>query len=159
MKYCPQCQENKDESLFSKDKKTKSGLCSWCKACQARKVREYRQQPHVKESLRQYRKQYQQNPNKRSKLLSNLKNNRYLRDYGITSNDKVKMMALQDWKCAICGQRINSSQECCVDHDHVSKKVRNILCHKCNKGLGHFQDNPDFLRRAAGYLDYHRSQI
>ena len=29
---------------------------------------------------------------------------------------------------------------------------RALLCDACNKGLGHFRDNPELLEVAAGYL-------
>lgn len=38
-------------------------------------------------------------------------------------------------------------------NDHGTKKVRGILCHKCNLGLGMFFDNPDFIRAALFYLE------
>ena len=39
-----------------------------------------------------------------------------------------------------------------VDHDHVTKRIRGSLCHRCNMGLGHFRDNPELLELAAMYL-------
>lgn len=40
-----------------------------------------------------------------------------------------------------------------VDHDHVSKKIRGLLCQQCNTGLGYFKDNPLSLRAAATYVE------
>jgi len=42
-----------------------------------------------------------------------------------------------------------------IDHDHISGKVRDILCNNCNVGLGCFFDNPILLRAAADYLERH----
>ena len=51
-------------------------------------------------------------------------------------------------ECVICG----SQEPLVVDHDHVSGKVRGMLCNHCNRGLGHFRDDPMLLEFAAQYL-------
>lgn len=61
--------------------------------------------------------------------------------------------ALMDLKasiteCAICG----SSEPLVVDHDHSTGKIRGMLCNHCNRGLGHFRDDPMLLEFARVYL-------
>src|ERR1700747_2890662 len=61
-----------------------------------------------------------------------------------------KLRALQIGSaCSICQQPMASP---CLDHNHVSGQFRGWLCHKCNRGLGHFNDSADLLNRAANYL-------
>ena len=58
---------------------------------------------------------------------------------------------LQDGRCFICGQ-IPSSRGLLLDHDHETGKMRALLCHNCNGGLGFFRDDPELLVKAAGYV-------
>jgi hypothetical protein len=40
-----------------------------------------------------------------------------------------------------------------VDHCHLTKQIRGMLCLNCNTALGQMKDRPDLLRRAAEYLE------
>ena len=44
-----------------------------------------------------------------------------------------------------------------VDHNHDTKKTRELLCMDCNTGLGLFGDSPETLEAAASYLRKHQS--
>ena len=79
----------------------------------------------------------------------------YLRKaYGITLEYFFEMRERQKGLCAICGDVLPSwGIKCHVDHDHTTGKVRGLLCHGCNVGLGKFHDNSSLMRKAADYLD------
>lgn len=75
--------------------------------------------------------------------------------YGIGEADWWFMLEGQEWACLICSRPWKEDdpiQHWHVDHNHSTGKVRGILCTHCNLGLGHFRDNPDYLRQAAEYL-------
>ena len=42
-----------------------------------------------------------------------------------------------------------------VDHDHKTGKVRALLCHRCNLGIGLFEDNTEFVVAMFSYLKEH----
>lgn len=85
------------------------------------------------------------------------------REYGMTQQQFDAIFRTQGGKCAICRREIRTGKDtpmkeyACIDHDHATGKVRGLLCSGCNHGLGNFNDNPDQLRRAVTYLEYHRN--
>jgi hypothetical protein len=81
------------------------------------------------------------------------RNRRYLKTYGITLVEYNVMLQVQDNCCKICRvSRQAYKAEFSVDHDHKTGKVRGLLCHKCNRGLGMFNDSPELLSEAIQYL-------
>ena len=77
--------------------------------------------------------------------------------FGITLADYEEMRARQKSRCAICGvSEPGGKGDWHVDHDHITKKVRALLCQNCNIGLGSFQENPVFLAEAIIYLQKHQ---
>lgn len=83
--------------------------------------------------------------------------NRYVGG-GVTPDLLVTMFAAQGGRCAICGTdefngRGNRPH---LDHDHTTGKIRGLLCHSCNTGMGALGDSPEILREAAAYLESYR---
>lgn len=80
------------------------------------------------------------------------------RNYGITFQDYMNMLEKQDHKCFLCsgsGFIMNKEKhklKLVVDHCHKTGKVRRLLCHNCNRGLGLFRDDPSVLLKAVDYL-------
>lgn len=60
-------------------------------------------------------------------------------------------LSSQDRKCAICSRQIEG-RNVHRDHDHQTGEWRGLLCNNCNRGLGHFMDDPELLMSAAFYL-------
>lgn len=66
----------------------------------------------------------------------------------VISDEALKELKSSVKECVICG----SKETLVVDHDHKNGKIRGMLCNHCNRGLGHFRDDPMLLEFAAQYL-------
>jgi hypothetical protein len=75
------------------------------------------------------------------------------RKFGLEPGAYGAMLAEQDGKCAICGLVPEDTLN--VDHDHSTGAVRELLCGRCNTGLGLFKDDPVRLSAAISYLMQH----
>lgn len=75
--------------------------------------------------------------------------------YGIsldTYNDKLKA---QNNVCAICNNPEINGNKLSIDHNHITDKVRGLLCNNCNLMLGKAKDNAIILQLAVDYLIKH----
>lgn len=83
--------------------------------------------------------------------------------YRMTLNEFQQMLRTQRGLCAICKSLPAADGKgpmgrLHVDHDHVTGRVRALLCASCNNGLGRFKDDPQLLREAAAYIESHAVQ-
>lgn len=83
------------------------------------------------------------------------------------SYDKwLKMFESQNKKCLGCGCiMVKSRKEITdgkrlahLDHDHITGKIRGILCSHCNHALGGALDNPTTLRTLADYIESNKNE-
>ncbi len=122
---------------------------------QLARAKELRSNPVVREQRRQYAADLYAN-NRDSHRSARLKSK-----FGITLDEYRDMEEQQEACCKICGKHKSKNSvtksgqvmELAVDHCHETGKVRGLLCTNCNRGLGRFKDNPEFLRNAADYLE------
>lgn len=117
---------------------------------------------HVREYGRAYQKANREKINAKVRERTDYKNY-YERNgrkchlkkkYGITVADYDRLFEIQLGKCAICktdnpGQ---GNKHFHIDHDHLSGKVRGLLCVKCNMGIGSFDDDVMLMHMAAAYV-------
>lgn len=121
---------------------------SMCRLCYNKRQAEYRARPENQESLRaSWRKASKGYYHKDPRGLGLRKK------YGITTKQYLSMYGDQQGRCKICAKEF---EMLCVDHDHETKTVRGLLCHRCNLGLGHFEDDLDRLQAAMLYLELAR---
>lgn len=82
--------------------------------------------------------------------------------FGISLEDYQELLEAQGYSCAVCkkphGEDRHSqgrSKGLSVDHNHVTGRIRGLLCSDCNRAIGQLQDSPELCRRAAEYLEQH----
>jgi hypothetical protein len=75
--------------------------------------------------------------------------------YNLTIDDYKAMQTAQENRCGICQSTEKSSPRFklwCVDHDEETGRIRGLLCHNCNAGIGLFKHNIERLEQAIQYL-------
>ena len=88
-------------------------------------------------------------------------NRNLIRQFGITLEQYNDMLWKQNGKCAICknGETIvyktGRKKMLCVDHNHKTNKIRELLCTKCNILLGSAKEDINILQSAITYLTKH----
>lgn len=92
----------------------------------------------VREQQRRYR---ENNPQKRHE-------GALLRKYGLTLSQYQRMLVQQRGLCAICHEAPAEH----VDHNHLTKQIRALLCNGCNTGIGHLREREDIFHSAVEYL-------
>jgi hypothetical protein len=129
-KTCSKCGLTKPLSDFYKFKYSYSGKASVCKICDCKRSLKYRKE----------------NP----KVIRNVHLNYW---YKISLDQYNELFENQKGCCAICGKHQSQfSKSLSVDHDHVTGKIKGLLCGNCNRGLGYFMESTELLRNAFEYI-------
>lgn len=63
-----------------------------------------------------------------------------------------RLLEAQGGVCAICGRPPNG-RRLDIDHDHATMRIRGLLDRGCNLRLTRNHADPEWLRRAADYLE------
>jgi hypothetical protein len=96
------------------------------------------------------KKRHEENPKR-------TKNNDLKRLYGITLDEHTQMYEEQNGVCAVCEKPGDGKwKKLCVDHDHKTGKVRQLLCRNCNMVLGQIDDSINHLEKLKAYLQKHK---
>jgi hypothetical protein len=72
--------------------------------------------------------------------------------YNLNPQRYNHLLIEQCGRCACCGYELSGPKDPVVDHDHGSLHIRGLLCDRCNRALGFFEDRIDLLERAVAYL-------
>ena len=104
----------------------------------------------------EYRKQWIiKNREKYDLWRANNKEKIYMRQrvakYKISYEQYEQMRVSQNNKCAICEKEFKNSKDINIDHNHLTNKVRQLLCMKCNVAIGLFYDDENIIEKALKY--------
>ena len=131
-KKCPRCGIKKERSEYWNDASRPDGITAYCKPCKAEVTN-----MNVSKNLTHHKKRARSN---------NLK-----KKYNLSMDEFEDMLKNQNYKCDICHKEIKSYSA--VDHDHITGKIRSLLCRKCNLGLGAAKDSIKILKNMIKYLE------
>jgi hypothetical protein len=121
------------------------GYRSYCRSCRVEEQKRWRLANPEIATLRN-RDYYRRNP--KSQRPRHLR-----RRYDIEIAEYKALAEAQGNACAICRTVAEDTWNMQVDHCHVTGKVRGLLCHKCNKGIGLLGDDPTRVAAALRYLE------
>jgi hypothetical protein len=125
----------------------------------ARRKRQRRRQLRGDEVRAYERAAYHHNPNRRETN----RVEKFAARYGVAHNEILRMYARQRGRCAICRRHGplggRSYAGLVVDHDHQTGRVRELICRRCNLGLGYFKDDRLWVASALQYLEKHAPKV
>lgn len=121
-KTCTVCGIVKSLEKFNRDASTSDGRRTWCKLCSRDKDRAYR--------------------------------------YNMPVEEFRSLLRAQGYSCAVCGEMFGTDKAPDVDHDHLccpgrvgcGRCNRGLVCARCNKVLGLFEDDVTLFEAATKYL-------
>ena len=139
VKTCTKCKQEKpldDFFLYSRGKGDKRKYPrAVCKVCHRIVLAKYKE--------------------KNSKRIALQSRKDILKKYGLSPVDYNDMFIEQKGCCALCGKhQLKTEGALAVDHNHKTKKVRGLLCKKCNIGLGYYEWVKNNTTRFENFENY-----
>jgi hypothetical protein len=128
MKTCGGCGKTKPLSEFYR--RGESGRQARCAECQVAKSKAWKEA----------------NPDR---TRDQYKNKNLMKLYGISLAEYNEMFEDQKGRCAICEEHY---PVLCVDHCHVTGRVRKLLCSCCNASLGQLRENERIVENLLNYI-------
>ena len=111
-----------------------------------------------RDKCRAYTQKYRDTHREKDRTRNTAKNREKL---GVTPAQYATMHLAQGGLCMICGQpetalgRKGAVQTLCLDHNHITGKIRDLLCKRCNRVLGQLGESTELLRGMIEYIEKH----
>lgn len=154
LRQCPSCMVLLDEKAYPPSA-WKKGVGNPCRKCSSI-ARKSKRKADPERFRAADKKRY------RTYKYKSVRAYQYKKEYGLTVPEVDAMFERQLGRCLGCQKDLIKEgprgTRFCVDHDHITKKVRGLLCNLCNRGLGMLEDNPSTLRRLLSYLQSDRDK-
>lgn len=183
-RVCPDCSKRKKLEAFNRDKNRLLGRSYVCKLCAVKRVKAWtlknkqrvaatgqRWRENNRDKQRASSRKYYKHNNARIRARTNAKRaadpeqrdkdrwSGIKRNYGLSKDQWLLLFAAQGNRCACCGSIAPRSKNGWhTDHDHVTNKLRGIVCHPCNVMLGAARDSVEILEAGKRYLQHADSQ-
>jgi len=177
------CGNKKVLTLFYIDRRAKCGRTSECKSCVCLRVKRWDSANPGKAKRRSAewyaknrenvllasRDKYRRDPEKFIAIAKEwrrknpaeylkIRRKKLLQTYGLSLDAYSARLQRQRGLCACCGDPPSGKHRfLCVDHNHTTGAVRDLLCPACNTLLGFARESPVRLSRAIEYLKRHAS--
>ena len=149
-RICVKCSKCKDLEQFKK--LHGEGYSGYCESCRGSARRSMRKIKTKEERTARHKEWRRENP----KAAQYRDNRNLVVNHGITMEQFQEMSKLQNDVCAICQEphkEESNFKRLHVDHDHITKQIRGLLCTNCNTALGLFKDDLERMKRAIRYLE------
>lgn len=158
---CSKCLLSKEEDIFYTSYHTKKGKRAICKECATKGFADYyiknkekaleraaryaeANPEKVKETAKTWRK-------KNATKLKDIQRGYHLKKkFALTLEQYQELLERQRNTCKICGEVFKKTPH--IDHDHITGRVRGLLCRGCNLMLGNARDSISILEEAISYL-------
>lgn len=115
----------------------------------------YSKQSRCKKCHKAKTKQYaKDNPHIVAKCRTKEHNRKYnLLKYKLTPENYDELYDKQQGKCLVCGKHQSLfKRRLVVDHNHMTGKVRGLLCNTCNCALGYVKESVEVLEGLIKYV-------
>lgn len=132
-KLCLKCLEVKDIDEFGKNRYKKDGKHVYCKSCVL--IIDKNKRTINPDRHRKYNKKH------REKYPEKERARHIFRKYKLTKEQYENLLKQQNNCCGICSKQFRSTPN--VDHNHITGKVRGLLCNYCNSMLGWYELNDE----------------